>query len=180
MTQQRSVTANFPEPDKFIEAYLDRFIDAIRDELPAYSVFLAMTHTAEAIYKGENLNNPLPPLAAANAIEEGRYRDQLIAHQRKTADAPRTLEVINATLGTSYLDFIAAMPPIARTTPDIFAQCEEIEAFATFPLIDMLPDATGLIMPLLVPFFREEVEAARAIRRPAQAARPQLFPSFRR
>jgi Type IV secretion-system coupling protein DNA-binding domain len=158
VTQQRSVTANFPAPDQFIEAYLERFIDAIRDDLPAYSVFAAMTSAAEAIYKAENLNNPLPPLAAANAIEEGRYRDQLIAHQRKTADAPRTLEVFNATLGKSCLDFIAALPPIARTNPDIFAQCEEVETFATFPLIDMLPDAAGLIMPLIVPFFREEIE----------------------
>ncbi len=158
VTQQRSVTANFPEPKKFVEAYLDRLIDAIRDDLPAYSVFLAMTHVADATYRAENLNNPLPPLVAANAIEEGRYRDQLIAHQRKTADAPRTLEVINATLGKSYLDFIAALPPIARTSPDVFAQCEEVEAFATFPLIDMLPNAAGLIMPLMIPFFREEVE----------------------
>lgn len=158
ITQQRSVTANFPAPDKFIEAYLDRFIDAIRDDLPTYSVFLAITHIAEAIYQAENLNNPLPPLGAANAIEEGRYRDQLIAHQRKTADAPRTLEVINATLGKSFLDFIAALPPIAKASPDIFAQCEDVDAFATFPLIDMLPDAAGLIMPLLIPFFREEVD----------------------
>ena len=30
-TQQRSVSANFPDADKFMDAYLDRFLDAIRD-----------------------------------------------------------------------------------------------------------------------------------------------------
>ena len=157
-TQQRSVTANFPDTEKFIDAYLDRFIDAIRDDLPAYSVYLTMSHITEALYQTENLNNPLPPLVAANTIEEGRYRDQLIAHQRKTADAPRTLQVFNATLGKSYLDFIAALPPIAKAAPEVFAQCDEVEAFATFPLVDMLPDAAAMIMPLVALFFGQDAD----------------------
>src|SRR5580700_7535864 len=77
--QQRGVTANFPDADNFMEAYLDRFLDAIREDLPAYSIFLTIAHITEALYKDEKLTNPLPPLTAANAIEEGRYRDQLIA-----------------------------------------------------------------------------------------------------
>jgi hypothetical protein len=100
-----------------MDAFIDRFIDAIREDLPAYQIYLAMAHITEALYKEENLNNPLPPLVAANAIEEGRYRDQLIAHQHKTQDAPRTLEVFNATLGKCHLDFIAALPAIAKSTP---------------------------------------------------------------
>jgi len=157
-TQQRSVSANFPATDKFMDAYIDRFIDAIREDLPAYHIYLAMVHITEAIYREENLNNPLPPLIAANEIEEGRYRDQLIAHQRKTVDAPRTLEVINATLGKCYLDFIDALPSIAKATPAEFAKCDEVESFATFPLIDVLPDAAKLVMPLMLPFFREDVD----------------------
>jgi hypothetical protein len=157
-TQQRSVTANFPDPDKFLDAYIDRFLDAIRDDLPAYRIYLAMVYLTEAIYKEENLNNPLPPIAAANTIEEGRYRDQLIAHQRKSVDAPRTLEVFNTTLGKAYLDFIAALPSIAKSTSAEFAKCDEVEAFATFPLIDVLPDAGKFVMAVVLPFFREEVE----------------------
>lgn len=157
-TQQRSISANFPDTDKFMEAYLDRFIDAIRDDLPAYQAFLLISQITEAIYKEENLNNPLPPLLAANAIEEGRYRDQLIAHQRKSADAPHTLEVFNSTLGKCYLDFIAALPSIAKATPAEFAKCDEVETFATFPLIDVLPDAAQLVWPLIRPFFTPEVE----------------------
>lgn len=154
-TQQRSVSANFPDSEKFMEAFIDRFLDAIRDDLPSYNVYLAMMHTTEALYKEENLNNPLPPLIAANAVEEGRYRDQLIAHQRKTGDAPRTLEVFNATLGKCYLDFINALPPIAKSTPLEFAKCDEVEPFATFPLIDIVPDAAKLVMPMILPFFKE-------------------------
>jgi hypothetical protein len=156
--QQRSITANFPEPEKFIDAYIDRFLDAIREDLPSYQVYLTMAHIVDALYKHENLTNPLPPIAAANSIEEGRYRDQLIAHQRKTADAPHTLEVFNATLGKCYLDFIAALPPIAKASPDEFAKCDELEPFATFPLIHVLPDAAKLVMPLMLPFFAEDVE----------------------
>lgn len=157
--QQRGITAAFPDPDKFMEAYLDRFLDAIRDDLPAYSVFLAAANITEAFYKHEKLTNPLPPFAAANAIEEGRYRDQLIAYQRKTQDAPHTLEVFNATLGKCYLDFIAALPPIAKATPDEFAKCGEAEPFATFPLVDVLPDPAKLVWSVMLPFFREDVEA---------------------
>jgi len=71
--------------------------------------------------------NPLPPLVAANTIEEGRYRDQLIAHQRKTADAPRTLEIFNVTLGKCFLDFIAVLPKMAKatTSEDLRAGFEE-------------------------------------------------------
>src|ERR1700730_11348521 len=65
-TQQRGVSANFPDVDKFMEAFIDRFLVAIRDDPPAYYVYLAMMHITEAIYKAENLNNPLPPLIAAN------------------------------------------------------------------------------------------------------------------
>lgn len=155
--QQRSITANFPDTDKFLDAHIDRFIDAIRDDLPAYHIYLTMVRITEAIYKAENLNNPLPPMIGGNAIEEGRYRDQLIAHQRKTADAPRTLELINGTLAKSYLDFIAALPSLAKSTPAEFAKCDEVEPFATFPLIDVLPDAGKTIMPLILPFFRDDV-----------------------
>ena len=157
-TQQRSISANFPDADKFMDAYLDRFLDAIRDDLPAYYVYATMANIAEALYKEENLNNPLPPLPPANTIEEGRYRDQLIAHQRKTADAPRTVEVFNTTLGKAYLEFIAALPGIAKSTADDFAKCGDLESFATFPLLDVLPDAGRAAWTLMLPFFREDVE----------------------
>jgi hypothetical protein len=157
-TKQRGASANFPDADKFIDAYADRFLDAVRDDLPAYRIYLAMMSIAASLYADENLNNPLPPLPAAGAIEEGRYRDQLIAHQRKSADAPRTLEVFNATLGKCYLDFLAALPPIAKSTPAEFSTGGEAEPFAAFPLIDVLPDAATFVTALILPFFTDDVE----------------------
>ncbi len=157
-TQQRGVIANFPDEEQFLKAHIERLLAEVRDHPPAYELFLTMVRITEALYKAENLNNPLPPLRPANAIEEGRFRDQLIAHQRKSADAPRTLEVFNTTLGACYLDFITALPPIAKTTQAEFEQCDEVEAFATFPLIDVLPEPARLVTPLILPFFRDDVE----------------------
>jgi hypothetical protein len=156
--QQRTVSANFPGPEKFVDAYIDRFVDAIRDELPAYHVYLTMVHIADALYREENLGNPLPPIAGANAIEEGRYRDRLIAHQRKIADAPHTLEVFNATLGKCFLDFIAALPAMAKATPQEFAKCGETETFATFPLVDVVAEPGAVVASLIYPFFAEAVD----------------------
>ena len=152
--QQRTIAANFPDPEEFVDAYIDRFVDAIRDDLPAYHVYLTMVHIADALYREENLSNPLPPIAGANAIEEGRYRDQLIAHQRKIADASHTLEVFNATLGKCFLDFhCRACRPWPKPTPKEFAKCGEVEAFATFPLVDVLPEPGDAVASLIYPFF---------------------------
>ena len=157
-TEQRVIAANFPDAEAFMDAHLDRLLDAIRDDLPTYAIFRTMADLTKAIYKKENLNNPLPPLAITSEIEEGRYRDDLIAQQRKSVDAPRTLEVFNATLGKAYLDFLAGLPPIAKTTPDQFSKCDDIEAFATFPLIDVLPEVGKAVSSLISPFFADDVE----------------------
>src|SRR5579864_9552688 len=91
-TEQRSLSANFPDAEQFVDAFLDRLLDALRNDLPTQQVLQTMAEIAEELYKDERLSNPLPPLPPANTIEEGRYRDLLIAHQRKSVDAPRTLE----------------------------------------------------------------------------------------
>ncbi len=179
-TEQRSISANFPDADKFMDAYLDRFIDAIRDDLPAYKVFQTMAVIAEELYKEERLTNPLPPLPPANTIEEGRYRDQLIANQRKSVDAPRTLEVFHKTLGKAYLDLIARLPSIAKSTPKEFSKCGEVEIVRDVPArrraaggwqVSAIRDAAVL---------RRRRRADRPLCEPAQAARPQLPRGLRR
>src|ERR1700722_5341148 len=40
VAQQRTISANFPAPEKFTEAYIDRFLDAIRDDPQAYQIYL--------------------------------------------------------------------------------------------------------------------------------------------
>jgi hypothetical protein len=161
VTQQRSVSANFPDTEKFMLAHLDRFYEAVKDNLPAFTIYRMMAHITEEFYQEERLSNPLPPLPpllAANEIEEGRFRDELIAHQRKSVDAPRTLEVFNATLSTCYLKVIAALPPIAKSTPAEFAKSGKVESFATLPLIDLMPNVGKTVMLMLRPFFKDEVE----------------------
>jgi hypothetical protein len=157
-TQQRSIAANFPTAEQFIDAYCDRLIEAIGDEPPAYAVYATLIEIAGTLYRAENLTNPLPPIAATTAIEEGRYRDRLIAHQRKTADAPHTLEVFNAALNKCVLDFLAALPPMAQTTPAQFGDCGQVEAFATFPLVDILAEPSDAVDAVIHPFFTEAVD----------------------
>jgi hypothetical protein len=157
-TEQRSITANFPTDEQFINAHLNRLLDALDESLPAHQVYMAIAHISEALYQAEDLNNPLPPLPPADTIEDGRYRDRLLARMRKSADAPQTLEVFNTTLSTAYLRFLDTFPPLARATRQQFADADDEEPFATFPLIDLLPHPGHSIMQLITPFFSEDVE----------------------
>jgi hypothetical protein len=94
---------------------------------------------------------------AATEIEEGRYRDELIAQQRKIVDAPRTLDVFNTTLSKTYLTYIELLPPIAKSRPEEFSKCGNQEAFASFPLIDVLPDVAKPVTSFMLPFFGQDV-----------------------
>jgi hypothetical protein len=151
-TEQRSLSANFPEVEHFVNAFLDRLLDALRTDLPTQQILQAMAEIAEELYRDERLSNPLPPLPPANTIEEGRYRDLLIAHQRKSVDAPRTLETFHGTIGRAFVDFVGELPSIARTTAQQFSAGGEAECFATFPLVDVLPDAGAAVVSLTAPF----------------------------
>jgi hypothetical protein len=120
-----------------------------------------MARITEPLYEEGDLNNPLPPLPpllTVNEIEEGRFRDRLLAHQRKSVDAPRTLEVFNTTLSTCYRKLIAALPPIAKSTSAEFAKMDTVESFATLSLIDLMPNVGKTVMSMLRPFFNDEVE----------------------
>jgi hypothetical protein len=156
--EQRAITAHFPTNDQFMEAHIGRLLDAFEADLPAFHIYLAMVHISDSLYRAEDLNNPLPPIPPAGTIEEGRYRDQLIARMRKSADAPKTLEILNTTLGSAYLRFIETLPPLAKATPDDFAKTNEETPFATFPLLDLLRAPGTSIMQLVAPFFSEEVQ----------------------
>jgi hypothetical protein len=157
-TEQRSVSANFPNVETFVDAFTDRLLDAFRADLPTFQILRSMTDIAEQLYKDERLSNPLPPLPPVNTIEEGRYRDLLIAHQRKSVDAPRTLETFHAALGNAFVDLIGELPSIARTTSVELQETEVIPCFATFPLVDVLPDAGAAVTALTTPFYSNKVD----------------------
>lgn len=155
-TEQRIIAAKFPAPDRYLDDHIDRLLDAVEDDLPAYGVFRSLIATSETLYEKENLNNPLPPLAVTTAIEEGRYRDGLIEQQRKSVDAPRTLKVFNDTVSKAYADFIRLLPAIAKATPEQFSQRDTAEPFSTFPLVDVLTDGGEAVSAVLYPFLADE------------------------
>jgi hypothetical protein len=66
--------------------------------------------------------------------------------------------VFHRTLGRAYLDFITELPSIAKTTEQEFLKASEPECFATFPLIDVLPDAGAAVSALIIPFLSHSVE----------------------
>lgn len=127
-TQQRVIAANFPDTDTFASAYTRRLAEAWKPDLPTYDVLTAMMEIAETLYDAESLNNPLPPVPPGSAIEEGRYRDNLIAQARKSADAPATLATFSDALSRSLSAFRDTLPPIARSTPQELIRAEEGEA----------------------------------------------------
>ena len=156
-TEQRVVSAQFPSAEAFAEAHADRLLDAIRDDPPAYDIYVRMVRIADALYKEERLDNLLPPIAPTGTIEDGRYRDRLIAFNKKSEDAQRTLEVINNTISTAYLKFFGTLPPLAKVPLEVFAQTDEIEHPATLPLIDVIPDVGKAVLALMMPFYAEPV-----------------------
>lgn len=157
-TEQRAITANFPSLDAFLEAHIGRLLDAFDDKLPAYSIYLIMVRVAAHLYEAEDLNNPLPPLPPSGTIEDGRYRDKLLVRMRKAADAPKTLEAFNDALSSAYLRLVDSLPPLALASREQFAETDEGVPFATFPLIDLLPDPGRAVMQVMMPFFSEEIE----------------------
>jgi hypothetical protein len=100
---------------------------------------------------------PLPPVAPAGSIEEGRYRDQMIAYGKKTQDAPHTLEVINTALSNAHMNFLETLPPLAHVPPETFAQTDEIQHPLTLTLLDALPEPGKSVLARLRPFFADAV-----------------------
>ena len=159
-SEQRTIAANFPDAwNSSWTPTFDRLSSTPSwDDSSRLPSILFISNITEALYKTEDLNNPLPPLPPANTIEEGRYRDKLIAHQRKPVAAPHTLEVVHSTLGKCYLDFIAALPPIATDDPKNSPDATRWKPFATVPLIDLLPDVGKSVLDLILPYFSEEAD----------------------
>jgi len=158
-TQRRVIRANFPATDEFMTAYMSRLLDAIiaSGRPPAYSIFLRMIHTTEALYNEEEFSNPLPPIPPPNTIEEGRYRDKLLALQKKVHDAPRTLELFTTTIWHLYLEFIGHLPAIALTDLQTFREADEGAEPFSIPLIDAIPNLGHAVLAILSYFGKNEL-----------------------
>jgi hypothetical protein len=156
-TEQRVIAANFPSPDDFVESLNDRLLERVLEsQPPVFTILATMEHVSRELYKAERLGNPLPPIPPAGTIEDGRYRDMLIAFQKKTADAPRTMALFSGTLARAYLDLIADLPGMAKTDRKTLLMTDDWEPFATYPLLDVLPRPGRAVEDLIAPFFAEE------------------------
>jgi len=158
--QQRVIAANFPDTDAFWDGFSRRLVEAWRPSLPNYDVLDAMLNIAETLYDAEGLNNPLPPAPPSSPIEEGRYRDQLLAQARKSADAPVTLAAFSDALSLSLAAFREALPPMARWTAQEIIAAEDSEAppLATVPIIDLIPNIGQAVWDVAIAFYTDEVK----------------------
>src|ERR1700722_426648 len=99
------VSARFPTKEEFVDKYLDHLIVSLDGTNPAYCIYSSMAQIAEYLYDIENLNDvPAPHMVmSGDVLEEARYRDRLIQHQRKTENPERTMVAIFRALDACFL-----------------------------------------------------------------------------
>jgi hypothetical protein len=157
--QQRVIAANFPDTGAFLDGFSRRLVEAWRPSLPNYDTLDIMLGITETLYDAEGLNNPLPPAPPSSPIEEGRYRDQLLAQARKSADAPATLAIFSDALSRSLAAFRDALPPMARATAqEILAEDNEAPPLATVSIVDLLPNVGQTVWDVAIAFYTDEVK----------------------
>jgi hypothetical protein len=149
------VSAHFPTKDEFVDKYLDHLIDALEGTSPAYCIYLTMAQVAAYLYDIENLNDvPAPRLVmGGDVLEEARYRDRLLQHQRKIEDPKRTLDAIFRTLDDCFLTLTRNLPPMARTARLVEPQ----PGGSAVQLIDVLPHAGAIVRSITAPFFQDDI-----------------------
>ncbi len=159
--QENAIQANFPNTKQFGYAFTDRMYDALgEDRHVAYSILENMCLVAAHLYGQERFNNPLPPFTPQNAIEEGRYRDQLAAFQRKIADPQAALGLFTNTLFDAFNSFKLHLPGMAFVSREEYLRTEEdaFEKEASFPLIDIIKEPQIILTSLIGSFFSEEIQ----------------------
>ena len=158
MQAAESVTglANFPDPDKYEKAFTQRLLEHWGDDLPIKPIMRMTVRIARELYEGEDLYNPLPPIApTGNTILEGRYRDRLLDRIKKNSDPRKTLEIMQKSLAAFAEAVNEALPPMART--DRASYHAEHDAFSTVPLIDLIPNVPEVVQRIIRPFLDDEV-----------------------
>jgi hypothetical protein len=158
MNAARTTTtlAQFPDPEKYRQSFTKRLLEHWGDDLPIKPIMRTTVQIASDLYEAEDLYNPLPPIQpAGDAIAEGRYRDRLLDRLRKTSDPQKTLSVIQKTLGEVAQAIYSALPPMARTDREHYHN--EIEPFATVPLLDTIPNIAEVVQEIVLPFQNPEV-----------------------
>lgn len=158
--EQRVIAANFPNTEAFLDGFSRRLAQAWHPRLPNYDILDVMLGIAETLYDAEGLNNPVPPAPPLSPIEEGRYRDQLLAQARRSADAPATLAAFTDALSRSLAAFRDALPPLALSTSQEIIDAEDSETppLATVPIIDLLPNIGEAVWDVAIAFYTDDVK----------------------
>lgn len=155
--QERIRKAEFPKADDFLGSHLERFLESCGNEFPANAVYLAYADLVGNLYRFEELSNPLPPLQTfANPIEEGRYRDQVIAHMKKLDDPNRTLLLIHQTFANTIALFMRYLPQMAKQTSDQYF-ADEPPSFAAVPAFETIKRVPELVHELSRLYFANDL-----------------------
>ncbi len=103
----------FPDEETFVSQLIDRILTFPR--YPCFPLFEALVQAGAALYRAEEMLVKPMRLYPKGSAEEARYRDTLIAYQRKAAEPGVTLEVFLRTLCVAFETLIALLPDLATT-----------------------------------------------------------------
>jgi len=100
--------AHFPSTDDFVKPFVTRLNKEFNSRLksyPIYPLFNAIGETALELYDEEQLYSLSPAAVISGEVEHGRYRDFLIAHQKKLVDPARTASLFTSTVINAAVQF---------------------------------------------------------------------------
>ncbi len=141
----------FPTEDAMAESLMMRFAEA-SERLPAQALVVQYVGVVRQLYLAEDLINPLPPLPPGGDIEEGRYRDRMLARTRKMADSEQTLAKFSEIVGNFLLEFTRALPPIAFQSQEQIDTESDTGSLATVPLISLISNVPEIVQSLVLAF----------------------------
>jgi hypothetical protein len=145
----------FPSPEEFLGAHIDHLFAAWGQSPPHYDLYQRMVGAAGSLYEAEEVSG-LPVLPEmANAIEEARYRDRLVAYVRKTQDTSAILLALNRAFTQSFSALLEH--PITRTTLDRFAPEKQLPVFGEVAIVDVIPNVGETITGMMAPYFAGEI-----------------------
>jgi hypothetical protein len=148
-------SAAFPTPEEFFTAFLDRMLEP--SSRTVWPITEAQSRAIETLYDAEEFERQPFIAFPEGTLEEGRYRDQLLARLRKSANPEKTIQVFSDALWLSFGIFNLKLPPLVKD--DRYFAPDGPKPPFTVPLIDVVPDAAESVLALRFPFFTDQVES---------------------
>ena len=120
--------------------------------MPSEKIFVEMEVVAAVLYDQENLRATEPVAEVqSNPIEAARYRDLLIAQQKKARDPKLTLDTMQSACVMSSMALVKHLPPMALVDDD------EPETAWAVPLVDIIPNVGQAVWDMVLPYFDPKV-----------------------